>query len=65
MDCLLCIITSKIFIANWILGIICVEYALKKAKPLAKVVEERDSKQPAFRRTDVKTWYRIGFYAGI
>ena len=62
MDCIISIVTHPLFILNYILGIIIVEYALKKNKPIIKVDEARDSKYPAFRRTDVKYWSRPRLY---
>jgi hypothetical protein len=56
------IITSKVFLIQWLFGIICVEYALLKTKPVRKVSEERDSKYPAFRRYDVQKWHRPILY---
>ena len=64
LDYLISIVTSKLFVINWILGILMIEYALKKNKPLRKVDEARDSKFPAFRRTDVHLWYRPLLYLG-
>ena len=53
------------FIANWVVGILLLEYALYKTKAVRKVDESRDSKYPAFRRWDVKKWNRPTFYLGI
>jgi hypothetical protein len=63
-DCVIAIVTSKWFIINWLLGIISVEYALHKNKVLRKVDENRDSKFPAYRRTDVHLWWRPLLYLG-
>ena len=62
ISCILSILTSPFFIADLIFGIICIEYALYKCKPLRKVDEARDSKYSAFRRYDVKYWNRARLY---
>lgn len=56
------IILSKWFLLNWIIGILLIEYAFIKTKVVRKVNEERDSKFPAFRRTDVNLWKRGRLY---
>lgn len=46
----------KYFIFNWLLGIVCVEWALKKYKPLriqTKRDEDEAKKYPEFRRHDL------------
>mgnify|MGYP001587670199 CR=1 FL=1 len=53
-----------ILIANWIIGIILIELALKKHKSLINVDESRDSKYSSFRRTDVHLWSRPRLYIG-
>lgn len=57
------IITSWWFIANTLIGILMIEYALFKTRPHRRVDEARDSKYPAFRRTDVHLWSRPLLYA--
>ncbi len=59
---LLSILTSQLFWLNWLLGILLIEYALYKCKPVIKIDEARDSKYPAFRRYDVKEWKRWRLY---
>ena len=49
-------------ILNTILGIVFIEYALKKTKSVRKVDEARDSKFSAFRRWDVSMWSRPRLY---
>jgi hypothetical protein len=49
---------------NTLLGILCIEYSFYLTRPLWKVNEERDSKYPAFRRTDIKHWKRWRLYLG-
>src|SRR5687767_1616116 len=63
-DFLICLLTSKLFLINWILGILMVEYALKKSKVLIKIYEKRDSKYKSYRRTDIKHWKRPLLYLG-
>lgn len=53
---------SPYFLLNLVLGIALIEYALHKTRGPRKVVEERDSKYPAFRRTDVQYWTRARLY---
>jgi hypothetical protein len=48
----------------WAIGILLVEYALSKTKAVRNVDEARDSKFPAFRRTDVHLWSRPRLYLG-
>jgi hypothetical protein len=56
-------ITCKwVWIVDWIIGIILVEYALSKNKVLMKVDKERDDKFPAFRRNDTHLWWRPRLY---
>ena len=57
-----CILYSKLFWINLILGILLIEYALFKCRAVLKVDEARDSKYPAFRRYDVKEWKRWRLY---
>ena len=61
---LLSIIQSPLFIANLLIGIFFLEYALYKTRAVRKVDEERDSKYSAFRRYDVKHWKRWRLYFG-
>ena len=65
IDCIISIVFSKWFFINWIIGILLCEFALYKTRAVRHVVEERDSKYPAFRRNDVKNWSRPVFYIGI
>ncbi len=63
VDLFISIVTCKwVWLVNWIIGIILVEFALSKNKVLMKVDEARDSKFPAFRRNDVKYWSRPRLY---
>lgn len=52
------------FISQAIIGVIAIEYAWSRTKRFREIEEERDSKFPAFRRTDVKRWSRWKFYPG-
>ena len=45
-------------------GIFMFEWAWKEMKVFREVVEERDSRYPAYRRLDVKNWRRWKFYPG-
>jgi 1-acyl-sn-glycerol-3-phosphate acyltransferase len=56
-------LTSTCFWVSFVIGVIFIEYALMKTKAVRNVNEERDSKYPSFRRTDVKKWSRLRFYA--
>lgn len=47
------------------MGVLLIEYALYKTRGPRKVVEERDSKYPAFRRTDVQYWTRPRLYRAV
>ncbi len=47
---------------NFLLGVLMIEWALKKTKVVRNVKEERDSKFPAFRRIDVQHWTRKNLY---
>lgn len=58
------ILTSKLFLINWLIGILLVEFSLYKTKVVRKVNEDRDSKYPAFRRVDVHKWKRPLLYIG-
>lgn len=51
---LISILTSPLFIANTLLAVICLEWALYKIRNILKVDEERDSKYSAFRRYDAQ-----------
>jgi hypothetical protein len=53
-----------VLILNAIFGLILFEWAWKVVKPVRNIVEERDSKYPAFRRYDAKYWSRARFYLG-
>ena len=55
-------ITSPLFIINWLIGILFVEFAMLKTRSVRKVDEARDSKYPAFRRIDVHLWWRPRLY---
>jgi hypothetical protein len=57
-------LTSWWFIGNLLLGILLIEFALSKSKAVRKLDEARDSKYPAFRRTDIKNWNRVRLYFG-
>jgi hypothetical protein len=52
----------KVFLVNWFVNILLVEYALLKLKNIIRVDEERDSKYKAFRRDDVKWFNRLWLY---
>jgi hypothetical protein len=49
-------------IANALLGIVLFEYAMKETKMVRKVVEERDSLFPAWRRLDTDKISRWRMY---
>lgn len=52
-----------IFLINWLINILCIEFlALRKIQPIINVDEARDSKYPAFRRTDIKWFNRAWLY---
>ena len=51
-----------LFLVNWVINILLIEYALAKLKRIIKVDEKRDSQFPAFRRTDVKWFNRPWLY---
>ena len=52
-----------IFLINWLLNILAIEFlALRKIKPIINVDEARDSKYPAFRRTDIGWFNRPWLY---
>lgn len=51
-----------LFILNWLIGILLVEFAYIKTKAVRHVDEARDSKYPAFRRTDIHLWSRPRLY---
>ena len=52
----------QIFAAQGVTAILLVEYALRRCSRMIKIDEERDSKFPAFRRTDVQKWSRWKFF---
>lgn len=62
MEALIGFFTSTTFIVNFILGVLTIEYALFKVKAPRNIIEERDSKYPAFRRTDAIYWTRPRLY---
>jgi hypothetical protein len=49
-------------LVSTLLGILAIEFALKKTKAVRNVNEARDSQYPSFRRTDVKKWSRVRLY---
>ena len=55
---------SILVIVNSLVGLLMFEWAWKKMKPFYNVNEERDSKQPSFRRYDAKNWKKWKFYPG-
>ena len=55
---------GTILFYNWLIGILLVEYALHKTKAVRRVDEDRDSRFPAFRRTDTHLWNRPRLYLG-
>ena len=60
--CLTSLVTSPWFLTFTLLGILLIEFALLKTKRVRKVDEDRDSKYPSFRRTDVRKWKRWRLY---
>ena len=62
MECVVEFLTSTKFLVNLVLGILLIEYALFKVRSPRKIVEERDSKYPAFRRYDAIYWTRPRLY---
>ena len=52
----------KVFLVNWFINILLVEFSLGKLKNIIAVNEERDSKYKAFRRDDVKWFNRLWLY---
>lgn len=46
------------------LGLLGFEWAWMQVKPVRDIVEERDSKYPAFRRWDAFRWRKWKFYFG-
>jgi hypothetical protein len=62
MEAFIAFLTSTGFIVNCILGVLLIEYALFKVRVPRHIKEERDSKFPAFRRTDAKYWTRPRLY---
>jgi hypothetical protein len=54
---------TKVFLINWLLNVLIIEFlAIRKIKSIINVNEERDSKYPAFRRTDTKWFSRWWLY---
>ena len=53
-----------LLIIQGILGLIGIEYALKRVKRMMEIDEIRDSQFPAFRRLDAGRWSRLKFYPG-
>lgn len=52
-----------IFLINWALNILAIEFlSLRKIKPILNVNEQRDSKYKAFRRLDVKWFNRAWLF---
>jgi len=52
----------NVFLINWFINILLVEYTLAKLKGIIEVDEERDQKYKAFRRDDVKWFNRLWLY---
>lgn len=60
---LISILTCKwVWIVDWIIGIMLVEYALGKNKTLMKRDKEADERFSAFRRNDIHLWWRPRLY---
>ena len=54
---------TKIFLVNWAINILFVEFlCIRKLKNIINVDEKRDSRYPAFRRTDVKWFNRAWLF---
>ena len=49
-------------VVHAVLGVLGVEYSLRKSSRFRDGNEERDSKFPAFRRRDAKKWHRAKLY---
>jgi hypothetical protein len=47
-----------------LIGLIAIEFALRKLKRMQNIDEKRDSQFPAFRRRDAANWSRWKFYPG-
>jgi len=52
----------KVFLVNWFINILLVEWSLYKLKRIIDVDEVRDTKYKAFRRDDVKWFNRLWLY---
>jgi len=54
---------TLVFIVNWLVNILMIEYlVIRKFKVIIDVNEARDSKYPAFRRTDIVWINRVWLY---
>jgi hypothetical protein len=65
MDFIYSVLTSKLFIANWVISIIFLEMALKSIKrlyPTKPEHKERDEKYSAFKRNDLHCFWRPVLY---
>ena len=55
-------ILLKLFLVNWFINILLVEFSLAKLKRIIDVDEKRDTQFAAFRRNDVKWFNRLWLY---
>lgn len=62
MTCCSWLCSPWFWLADVLLGLLLIEFALFKTKSIRRVDEARDSKYPAFRRNDTQYWTRPRLY---